>query len=101
MRVYKVEKKSVEDISGWEKKVTKEIIKFLRRNRGHAFTRDEIIDRTGYNPIYMRHAVLFWSIDDYGYKNGYYYYEVDWDWFLIAIAYLVFLLTLLTVWTRI
>lgn len=75
--------KKVKDIKSKEKIVTKEIIKFLKKNKGYAFTREEIIEKTGYDPYNMFHNA--WSFDDYEVKDGHYYYKRD----LLFIVFIV------------
>jgi len=66
------------DVSELKKKrieTRREIIEFLRMNRGKAFTRDEIHVNTGHAPDYMRQPTF--GFDSYTFEDGYYYYKYN------------------------
>ena len=70
---------------------SREIIRFLRRNKGHGYTREEIIEETGCDPAHLTSGESVFRIEDSELEGGYYYYVFDWLKYFIFLLFCVLL----------
>jgi len=77
---------------------SREIIRFLRRNKGHGYTREEIVEETGCNPAHLTSVESVFGIEYFELEDGYYYYVFDWLKYFIFLLFCVLLGLLIGSW---
>jgi len=60
------------------------VLRFLKNHKGKAFTREEIREKTGYEPIID--IINIWDKGRIERNGDYYYYAYNWDGFFLCLC---------------